>query len=70
MIDFGGFLWQAIGVGVIVLGVVILVGMIAWRGRSRDGATRAVRDQATRRVYQAEEQERRRREEAAARSPR
>jgi heme exporter protein D len=69
MIDYGGFLWQAIGVGVIVLGVVIVVGLLAWRGRRQDSTMREVRDHATKRVYQAEEQERRRREESAARSP-
>lgn len=68
MIDFGGYLWQAMGIGVIVLGVVIAIGTISWRRRHRDSATQEVRDHATRRIYEAEEQ--RARSEASARSPR
>ncbi|MEZ5786844.1 MAG: hypothetical protein R3D62_10365 [Xanthobacteraceae bacterium] len=54
MVDYGGWLWVAIGIGVILLGIVLTVAMLRWRAR-RDSATQKVRDQATRRVYEAEQ---------------
>jgi hypothetical protein len=56
------------GVGVVILGVVMAFGATAWQRRHRDSATREVRDRATRRIYEAEEQKQR--SEAPARSPR
>ncbi len=64
MIDFG-WLWVVMGVGVVVLGVAIAFG--ASRRRHRDSATTEVRDRATRRIYEAEEQKQS--SEEPARSP-
>jgi hypothetical protein len=52
MQDFGGWGWFLMEVvGVVILGVGLVYGMMMWRARPKDPATKEVRDEATDRLY-------------------
>jgi hypothetical protein len=52
MPDYGGWMWLVIDVMLVaVLAGGLIYGIVMWRSRHRDRATKEVRDEATERLY-------------------
>jgi len=52
MHDYGGWMWFLIDVGLVaILAAALVYGVVMWRRRYRDPATREIRDEATERLY-------------------
>jgi hypothetical protein len=55
MNDPGGWLWFAIGIGLIVLAAAILYAVFVWRSRRKDPAVKQMQNEAVREHYRRNE---------------